>query len=161
MLEWQYLLLGAILLLIFLLWIVSKIKKFRLRKERDFTRRLETLLLPKETVSAICPGPHGRWVLTNKRLIMEAGEGFTAFPFSKIKKVSGADETGKATVAAAKMAVLTVKTADQEFTLSRTRKGDFTGLVKGLKAGISREKSKQKKKETGKKQTKKSENKKK
>lgn len=154
MIEWQYLLLGTILLLIFLLWIVSKIKKFRLREERDFTRRLETLLLPKEAVSAICPGPHGRWVLTNKRLIMEAGEGFTAFPFSKIKKVSGVDETGKATVAAAKMAALTVKTADQEFTLSRTKRGDFTDLVKGLRAGVSREKSKQKKKETGKKQTK-------
>lgn len=147
MLEWQYLLLGTILFLIILLWIVSKIKKCRLRKERDFTRRLETLLLPKETVSAVCPGPHGRWVLTNKRLIMEAGEGFSAFPFSKIKKVSGVDKAGKATVAAAKMAVVTVKTAEQEFTLPCSRKGDFTGLVKGLRAGVSREKSKQKKKD--------------
>ncbi len=150
MIEWQYLLLGTILLLIFLLWIVCKIKKYRLRRERDFTRRLETLLLPRETVNAVCPGPHGRWVLTNKRLIMEAGEGFTAFPFGKIKKVSGVDETGKATVAAAKMAVLTVKAADQEFTLPRCKKGDFTELVKGLKTGVNREKTKQKKKETGK-----------
>lgn len=146
MLSWQYLLLGTILFLILLLWIISKIKKFRRRAERDFTRRLETLLLPKEEISAICPGPHGRWVLTNKRLIMEAGEGFTAFPFAKIKKVSGVDETGKATVAAAKMKLLTVKTADQEFTLPRAKKGDFVGLVKGLRAGVSREKSKKKKK---------------
>ncbi len=151
MMQWQYLLLGTILFLIILLWIVSKIKKFRLGQERDFTRRLETLLLPKEEISAICPGPHGRWVLTNHRLILEAGEGFTAFPFGKIKKVSGVDETGKATVAAAKMAVLTVKTADQEFTLARCKRGDFTGLVKGLRAGVSREKSKQKKKQTAKK----------
>lgn len=151
MIEWQYLLLGTILFLMILLWIVVKIKKFWLRKERDFTRRLETLLLPKEEISAICPGPHGRWVLTNKRLIMEAGEGFTAFLFSKINKVSGVDKDGKATVAAAKMAVCTVKAADQEFTLRRTKKGDFVGLVKGLRARVNREKSKQKKKQTTKK----------
>lgn len=153
--QWQYVLLAILLLLLFILWVFGKVRQFRLRRERDFTRRLETLLLPKEEISAICSGPHGRWVLTNKRLIMEAGEGFTAFPFSKIKKVSGVDKTGKATVAAAKMAVLTVKTADQEFTLPRRGKGDFTALVKGLKVGVSREKSKQKKKETGKKETKK------
>lgn len=151
MLQWQYLLLGTILFSAFLLWVIAKVKKFRLRRERDFTRRLETLLLPKETVSAVCPGPQGKWVLTNKRLIMEAGEGFTVFPFGKIKRVSGVDKTGKATVAAGKMNVLTVKTADQEFTLPWSRKGDFTGLVKGLKTGVSREKSKQKKKQTAKK----------
>ena len=50
MIEWQYLLLGTILFLMILLWIVVKIKKFRLRKERDFTRRLETLLLPKAEI---------------------------------------------------------------------------------------------------------------
>ncbi len=155
--QWQYWLLAILLLLLLFLWVTVKINRLRLRKKRDFTRRLETLLLPKEELRALCPGPHGQWVLTNQRLIMEAGEGFTAFPFSKIKKVSGVDETGKATVAAAKMAVLTVKTADQEFYLPRRKKGDFTQLVKGLKAGVSREKSKQKKKETGKKQGKKPE----
>ncbi len=123
--------------------ISSYIRKFRLRKERDFTRRIETLLLPKEEIKTVCSGKSGRWILTNKRLILEAGEGFTAFPFQKIKKVSGVDETGKTTVAAGKMAVLTVKTDDREFTLHR-KNGDFTDFVKGLKAGVSRTKPKKK-----------------
>lgn len=152
--HWQVLLLGSLGALVLLGWILGKIRKYRLRRERDFTRRLETLLLPEETVSAICPGPQGRWVLTSKRLILEAGEEFLAFPFRRIKKVSGVDSTGKATVAAGKMAVATVKTVDdQEFTLSRRRKGEFEALIKGLKTGVSREKSKQKKKETGKKES--------
>lgn len=157
----QHLLLGSILLLILLLWIAGKVRKYRRRKERDFTRQLETLLLPEEAVTALCPGHHGRWVLTSKRLIIQAGEKFSAFPFGKIKKVSGVDDAGKAVVAAGKMAVVTVKTVDdEEFSLSR-RKGEFETLVKGLKSGVSREKSRQKqketkdtaKKETGKKET--------
>ena len=152
MIQWQYLLLGTILFLIFLFWIVSKIKRYRLRKELDFTRRRETLLLPKETIRAICPGPHGKWVLTNKRLILEAGEGFTAFPFSKIKKISGVDKTGKATAAAGKMARVTVTAYDQEYTLPR-RKGSFTELVKGLKTDVNRVKNRQKKRKTNKKET--------
>ncbi len=141
--NWQYPLLIIPAACVLLLVILSSVRKARLRQERDFTRRLETLLLPRETVKAVCPGHHGRWVLTSSRLILEAGEGFTAFPFAKIKKVTGVDESGKATVAAGKMAVLTVKTADQEFTLHR-KGGEFTDLVKGLKAGVSRAKKKKK-----------------
>lgn len=147
--EWQYYALGGLLVVLLLLWIVSKVRQYRLRRERDFTRRLETLLLPKETIKVICPGPQGKWVLTNKRLILEAGEGFAAFPFSKIKKVSGVDSTGKSTVAAGKMARVTVTAYDQMYTLPR-RKGSFTELVKGLKASVNREKNKQKKRQTAK-----------
>ncbi len=140
---WQYFLLAALAAGFVLLMFYAALRKRRFRKERDFTRRLETLLHPKEEIKVICPGKPGRWILTNQRLILEAGEGFTAFPFAKIKKVSGEDDNGKTTVAAGKMAVLIVKTADQDFTL---RRGDenFTELVKGLKAGVSRTKPKKK-----------------
>ncbi len=137
--KWQYLLLMIPAVCVLLLVVLSYVRKFRLRQERDFTRRIETLLLPKEEIKTVCPGKNGRWILTSQRLILEAGEGFTAFPFQKIKKVSGVDETGKATVAAGKMTVLTVKTEDREFILHR--KGEnFTEFVKGLKAGVSRAK---------------------
>lgn len=151
-LTWRYVLPGCFLLL-FLLWLLTKIRQYRRRKQRDFERSLGTLLLPEETVKAICKAPHGCWVLTSKRLIIQSGERFTAFPFGNIKKVSGVDKTGKAVVAAGKMACVTVKTTDdQVFTLSR-RKGDFDSLVKGLKTGVSREKSKQKKQEKAPKET--------
>lgn len=113
----------------------------KLRKQRDFTRRLETLLQPKEAVKVVCPGIKGRWILTNKRLILENGTRFDAFPFAKIGKVSGEDSFGKATVAAAKMQVLMVKTPDRELVLKRKNE-DFTELVKGLKAGVSAAKKK-------------------
>lgn len=141
--QWQYLLLivlsfaglGAIA--------GSYLAVAKLRKQRDFTRRLETLLQPRETVQVICPGPKGRWILTNKRLILEIGQRFDAFPFEKIGKVSGQDETGKATVAAAKMQLLTVKAGERELTLRRQNE-DFTDFVKGLKAGVSAAKAKKK-----------------
>ena len=134
--EWQILLLTILAFAGLGAIAGSALAVAKLRKQRDFTRRLETLLQPKETVRVICPGAKGRWILTNKRLILECGTRFDAFPFQKIQKVSGQDETGKATVAAGKMQLLTVKAGEKELTLGR-RNEDFTVLVKGLKAGVS------------------------
>lgn len=86
-------------------------------KERDRARTLETLLLPKETVKAVCPSRSGRWILTSKRLIIEAHGSYTAILFRKIKRVSGKSPEGKTTSVPAKMVSLTV-TAQKEFTLS-------------------------------------------
>lgn len=139
---WQYAALSAAFCLP-VLWIWNAIRKARLRKDRDFTRRLETVLHPKETVKVICPEKTGRWVLTNERLLLEQGELFFAIPFRKIKKVSGVDGNGKSTVAATKMAVLTVK-ADEEYCLHR-RSSDFPDMVKGIRAGCNRCKPRKKK----------------
>ncbi len=140
MAYWQVMLLilpaGGILLLA----VLSRARKGRSRRQRDFTRRLETLLLAGEEIQIIC-GTSGRWILTNKRLILEEGEAFAAFPLGKIQKVSGLDPSGKATVAAGKMQVLTVKLPDRELTLRR-RAPEFEPLVKGLKAGVSAAKKK-------------------
>lgn len=140
----QYLLLMGAVAAFLLIKLCAVLIKRKKRLQRDFTRRLETLLQPGENIKVICPSHQGRWILTNKRLIMEAGEAFTAFPFKKIKKVSGVDENGKGTVAAAKMAAVTVKTADQEFTLRRKGE-DFTDFVKRLRTSVSRAKPKKKK----------------
>lgn len=129
--NWQYLLViaaGVVLLLA----IRSAVIKRRNRLERDFTRMLETLLQPRETVKVVCPNQEGRWVLTSRRLLIETKEGFMAIPFSKIKQLKGVDAAGKATVSPAKMARLTVKT-DQEYTLRNTSR-EFADLAKQLKA---------------------------
>lgn len=137
--NWQYGALAAAALLLGLLLLRAGRTAKRLR-DRDFTRRLETVLKPRETVKTVCPEKGGRWVLTSERLLLEQGDAFFAIPFGRVKKVTGVDETGKATVAAAKMAVLTVH-AEEEHVLHRSGE-DFTDLVKGLKAGVSRERRK-------------------
>ncbi len=139
--QWQYLLLTVLSFAGLGAIAGSALAVAKLRKQRDFIRRLETLLQPRETVQVICPSPKGKWILTNKRLILEHGDGFDAFPFEKIGKVSGQDETGKATTAAGKMQILTVKTGERELILKR-KNDDFTELVKGLRSGVSAAKKK-------------------
>ena len=134
--QWQYLLLTVLAFAGLGAIVGSALAVAKLRKQRDFTRRLETLLQSRENIQVICPGPKGRWILTNKRLILEKDNRFDAYPFEKIGKVSGVDETGKATVAAGKMQTLTVKIGEKERILRRKNE-DFTLLVKGLKAGVS------------------------
>lgn len=137
--NWQYGALAAAALVLSLM-LVHAVRKARRLRDRDFTRRLETVLKPRETVKTVCPEKGGRWVLTSERLLLEQGDTFFAIPFGRVRKVTGVDETGKATVAAAKMAVLTVH-AEEAHVLHRSGE-DFTDLVKGLKAGVSRERRK-------------------
>ena len=128
---WQYLLIAAAAVIL-LLAIRSAVIKRRKRLERDFTRKLETLLQPRETVKVVCPNAEGRWVLTSRRLLIETKEGFMAIPFSKIKQLKGVDAIGKTTTSPAKMVRLTVK-AEQEYTIRNPSK-EFADLAKQLKA---------------------------
>ena len=110
----------------------SAVINSRLRRQRDFTRTLETVLQPRETVKEICPnGRQGRWILTSKRLLMETNEGFLAVPFKKIRSLHGVDRMGKSTSAPARMTKLMVK-GEQEYTLFNTDEA-FVRLVKQLK----------------------------
>lgn len=129
---WPYLLAasGAALLAVV---IHRAIVRRRLRLERDFDRKLGTLLLPKETVKIVCDNPGGRWVLTSHRLIRDTKEGFLAFPFSKVKHLKGQDPGGKATAAPAKMALLTFQVGKTGYTIHNTSP-DFVPLVRQLKA---------------------------
>ena len=139
--PWQFLL-TALLLAVLLGILRSWTVKRRRREEREFTRRLETLLLPREKVKVICPSRQGRWVLTSTRLLLEEGEGFLAIPFAKIQSLRGVDGAGKTTAAVSKMTALTVK-AETEHTLKNTS-AEFAPLVKELKAQVSKRKAKKK-----------------
>ena len=131
---------AAAVLLVLLLAIRSSLRKRRERKMRDFTRTLETALLPRETVKVVCPQKKGRWILTSKRLLLEEKGGFHAVPLEKIKSVQGQNAAGNCTTAPANMVSLTVKT-DKDYTLLNT--GDqFTELVKQLQISVKKQKAK-------------------
>ena len=143
MTSWQSILVIALLVLLAcVLAVRSALNKRRRAKQQDFTRSLEMVLLPKETVKAICPGKKGRWVLTSKRLLLEAGDGFTAIPLNSIKRIQGAAKDGKATAAVAKMVSLTVK-AEKDHTLKNTCP-EFAELAKQLKAVVKKQNDKKK-----------------
>ena len=128
----QYLLLAAVALgLLLALLIRSAILKKRRLKQRDFDRKLETVLRPEEEVLVIHKDRSERWILTNERLLLDTKDGFTATSFKKIKSISGVMADGKKTVAPAKMVTVTIK-ADREITL-RNNGETFVELVKELK----------------------------
>lgn len=141
MTNWQYLLLaGSALVLTFALMIRSAVIKRRKRIERDFSRKLETVLKPKETVKVIAADKNGRCILTSERLLFDTKEGFTAVPFKKIKSLQGVTPDGKKTTSPAKMAQLTIK-AGQEYTIYNKSEG-FVDLVKQLKTKTAKPKKK-------------------
>ena len=121
-----------------LLAIRSSLRARRERKERDFTRTLETALLPRETVKVVCPQKKGRWILTNKRLLLEEKGGFHASALDKIKSVQGKNAAGNRTTSPANMVSLTVK-ADKDFTIQNIGT-PFINLVEQLQDGKKRKK---------------------
>ena len=128
--------LAAAVLLCLLLAIRSSLRARRERKERDFTRTLETALLPRETVKVVCPQKKGRWILTNKRLLLEEKGGFHAIALDKIKSVQGKNAAGNRTTSPANMVSLNVK-ADKDFTI-QNRNDQFPELVKQLQSGLKK-----------------------
>ncbi len=139
---WQYLS-GFAAVIVLLLAIRSAVVKKRKRKERDFTRKLETVLQPRETIKVICPNHGNRWILTSRRLLLDTKDGFLAYPFGKIKKLQGFDSTGKATTSVAKMKRLTIKVAktDEEYTLDNSCE-EFSQLAGQLKRQTAKKKKK-------------------
>ena len=126
--------------LVLLLAIRSNPRKRRERRARDFTRTLETALLPKETVKVICQQKKGRWILTNKRLLLEEKGGFHAIPSDKIKSIQGKNAAGNRTTSPANMVGLTVK-ADKDYSISNTN-DQFPELAKLLQAQQKKRKKK-------------------
>ena len=124
--------------LVLLLAVRSDPRKRRARRQRDFTRTLETALLPKETIKVICPQKKGRWILTSKRLLLEEKGGFHAIPLGKIKSIQGKNAAGNRTTSPANMVSLTVK-ADQDFIIQNLN-DQFPELVKQLQSGLKKRK---------------------
>ena len=140
--NWQYWLLAGLALLILVLAVWSAAAKRRRNKQRDFARKLETVLKPKEEVLVIAADKNGRCILTSQRLLFDTRAGFTALPFKKIKSLSGLTADGKKTTAPAKMVSVTVK-AEQEYTLYN-KSPDFVELVKELKKKTAKKTPKKK-----------------
>ena len=130
--------------LVLLLAVRSSLRARRERKQRDFTRTLETVLLPKETVKVIFPQKKGRWILTNKRLLLEEKGGFHAIPLDKIKSIQGKNAAGNRTASAASMVSLTVK-ADKDFLIQNSN-DQFPELAKLLQSELKKRKEKAEKK---------------
>ena len=130
--------------LVLLLAVRSSARKRRARRQRDFTRTLETALLPKETVKVICQQKKGRWILTNKRLLLEEKGGFHAIPLDKIKSIQGKNAAGNRTTSAASMVSLTVK-ADKDFLIQNSN-DQFPELAKLLQSELKKRKEKAEKK---------------
>ena len=130
--------------LVLLLAVRSSLRARRERKQRDFTRTLETVLLPKEAVKVICPQKKGRWILTNKRLLLEEKGGFHAIPLDKIKSIQGKNAAGNRTASAASMVSLTVK-ADKDFLIQNSN-DQFPELAKLLQSELKKRKEKAEKK---------------
>ena len=130
--------------LVLLLAVRSSLRARRERKQRDFTRTLETALLPRETVKVVCPQKKGRWILTNKRLLLEEKGGFHAIALDKIKSVQGKNAAGNRTTSAASMVSLTVK-ADKDFLIQNSN-NQFPELAKLLQSELKQRKEKAEKK---------------
>ena len=126
--------------LVLLLAVRSSARKRRERRARDFTRTLETALLPKETVKVICQQKKGRWILTNKRLLLEEKGGFHAIPLDKIKSIQGKNAAGNRTTSPANMVSLTAK-ADKDYSIQNTN-DQFPELAKLLQAQQKKRKKK-------------------
>ena len=118
----------------------NSLHKRRLGKQRDFARRLETVLQPREMVKVIVPQKKGRCVLTSKRVLFETKSGFTAVNIKDIKRTSGLSEEGKKTTSVAKMVSLTFKAAE-EYTLINTGE-EFYDFAKQLAARVKKQNAK-------------------
>ena len=131
---------AAVVALILLAAVRSSKFKRRQRAERDFTRTLETALLPKESVKVICPQKKGRWILTSKRLLLEEKGGFHAIPLDKIKSIQGKNAAGNRTTAPANMVNLTIR-ADKDVLIHNTGE-PFLELTRLLQSELKKRKKK-------------------
>lgn len=143
---WQYLLpaAGAGLLIAM---VCRAVKKRTERTQRDFQRRLETLLQPRETVQVICPQKRSRCILTNQRIILEKRGDFTAFPLKSLQRIQGTNAAGNRTTVPKNMVSLTLK-LDRDVTLRNTG-GEFEDLAARLAALLKKRNDRKKENKTG------------
>ena len=139
--PWQYILAVAAPSIL-LLMILSGLRKRKRRKQRDFTRKLETALQPEEEIQAVYTLRGVCWVATDRRLLRNTKMGFGAIPYEKIRQLKGVNEEGGATVSAKRMVSFTVK-ADQDYSFSGKSEA-FTAFAAAVSAGVKKAKAKSK-----------------
>ena len=141
MIPWQYIL-AALICLLLVIKIRAARKKRRALLERDFSRKLETVLQPRENVKLVYPTKQGKWVLTSRRLLLDTKEGFTSVPFRTLKKAVGTTKEGKKTTSARQMSAL-VLNGEREFIIENCG-GDFETLAKTVVSKTKKENEKKK-----------------
>ena len=141
MIPWQYLP-AAVILLLLAGKIRSAVKRRRAHLERDFSRKLETALQPRENVKLVYTTKKEKWVLTSRRLLLDTKEGFTSVPFRTLKKAVGTTKEGKKTTSARQMHAL-VLTGEREFIIENCG-GDFEVLAKTVVSKTKKENEKKK-----------------
>ena len=119
-------------------FVISAVNEHKARRKRDFTRSLETLLQPKETIKVICPQRDFCCILTNNRILFEKKGDFYAFPIKSITKAQGVNEKGNRTTVPAKMVSFTIQ-IDKAYTLKNTCP-EFADLVSRLAAKVKKQK---------------------
>lgn len=135
----QWIIPGILVLVIWTLWkLLSGIQRARRRRQRDFERTLGTLMQPGEKVICQCPGRKGRWILTNKRLVMESGSNYRALPLRTIRQVQCVGADGKKGASPKNTVHLSVK-AKESYELEK-RDESFSEFVRALKARTARRK---------------------
>lgn len=130
MINWQHLAVAAAVLAALTALVLLWIRRYKLRKHKDFIRKLETLLQPKETIKVICPQKGSYCILTNKRIIFEKEDLFTAYSLKTLQRIQGNTKEGKKTTVPAKMVNATIR-MEQEYLLKNTGAA-FEELMKGL-----------------------------
>lgn len=135
----QWMIPGAVVLGMWMLWkLFFWIRRAKGRRRRDFERTLGTLMQPGEKVICQCPGRKGRWILTNKRLVMESGNNYKALPLRKIRQVQCVGADGKKGASPKNTVHLSVK-AKESYELER-KDESFSEFVKNLKARTAKRK---------------------
>jgi len=142
MTNWQYLLLCAAALCLILARLMIAINRRKDQKNRERTRKLETLLQPRETIKVICPQKRSRCILTSHRLIFEKKGRFTAFLLTTITKVQGQNQNGNRTTVPGNMVKLVI-TADREYLIFNTCP-EFAELAAQLTDKVKKQKEKKK-----------------
>lgn len=138
--HWHTLLLGLAGALLMGAFLCRWIRRSRQRKEREFTRKLELVLQPRESVKAVCPQKKGSVILTNSRILFDTKDGFHAVPLKSVKKVRGSNEKGNATTVPARMVSLTIQ-AEKDYTV-RNDCGEFPEFAAQLLAKTGKAKKK-------------------
>lgn len=140
---WRELLILLAAALVLILLLHRFFRKRARRRELDFTRKLETLLQPKEQIKAVCHQRLGHCIVTGSRIIFEKNGSFSAFPLSKLQKLQGKNEKGNRTTVPKNMASLTV-VLDKEYILKNTGP-EFEVLAELLQEKLQKKQTKEKK----------------
>ena len=142
MIHWQFWLVLAAVVSVLLAWIFAVSRVRWKDSRREFLRKLDSMLQPKEKVAVICPQRGGYCVLTNFRLLVTHRGDYTGYSLKELRGIQGKTKEGKTTTVPEKMVTLTVKLR-QNVELRNTG-SEFVELAKAL-----RDRVKAQKKETG------------